>query len=224
MASTFPFENRASAGEELALNISEELANLHLSPEEALNIVVYALPRGGVPVAVPVARSLACPLDAIASKKITPPNNKELAIGAVTSDGCVLWSDNKPDNEAMENALVEGAIAKAREQLDAFSPGLPGLSPAGRFVILVDDGIATGMTVAAAAKSIKSQKPTRIWICVPVAPPSAIPFLQEYCDRLIVLQTPQPFLSVSRFYQDFAQVDTEEVTICLQEQRQWLQC
>lgn len=223
MASTFPFENRTSAGEELARAISEEVANFHLSPEEALSIIVYALPRGGVPVAVPIARSLACPLDAIACKKITPPNNQELAIGAVTSDGCVLWSDNKPRNEAMENSLVDEAIAKAREQLDALSPGLPGISPAGRFVILVDDGIATGMTVAAAAKSIKSQKPTRIWICVPVAPPESLPFLQEYCDRLIVLQTPQPFLSVSRFYQDFAQVETQEVETCLQEQRQWLQ-
>jgi predicted phosphoribosyltransferase len=219
VSSIFRFENRASAGEQLAKAISKEIANLDVPPEEVLNCIVYALPRGGVPVAVPIARSLACPLDAIAAKKITPPGNPELAIGAVTSDGCVLWSDNKPGNAVVESTLVDEACKKAREQLDAISPGVPGISPAGRFVILVDDGIATGMTMAAAARAVKSQKPTRLWICVPVGPPESLPFLQEYCDRLIVLQTPQPFLSVSRFYQEFPQVETEEAKAYLQEQR-----
>lgn len=221
MALNFPYENRISAGEELAKAISKEIANLHLPLDEVLSLVVYALPRGGVPVGVSIARSLGCPLDAIVAKKITPPGNPELAIGAVTADGCLLWSENKPENEAIENLLVAEARAKAQEQLDALAPGIPGISPEGRFVILVDDGVATGMTMAAAARAVQSQKPARLWICVPVGPPESVPFLEQYCDRLIILETPQPFLSVSRFYQEFAQVETQEAKNYLQEQDRW---
>ncbi|NEP41188.1 MAG: phosphoribosyltransferase [Okeania sp. SIO2H7] len=214
MSATFPYENRTAAGEELARVICKEVANLELSP------IVCALPRGGVPVAVPIAGSLACPMDAIASKKITSPNNPELAIGAVTADGCVLWSDLKPPTEAIANSLMEETRAKAREQLDAISGGLPEVSRAGKLVILVDDGIATGMTMAAAAMEVQSQNPAQIWICVPVAPPESLSFLEKYCDRLIILQTPQPFLSVSRFYREFTQVETEAVKTYLQEHRE----
>lgn len=221
MVLNFPYENRISAGVELAKAISKDIANLHLPLEEVLNLVVYALPRGGVPVGVSIAKSLACPLDAIVAKKITPPGNPELAIGAVTADGCLLWSENKPENEAIENVLVAQARAKAQEQLQLLAGALPGISPEGRFVILVDDGIATGMTMAAAARAVLAQKPARLWIGVPVGPPDCVPFLEQYCDRLIILQTPQPFLSVSRFYQEFAQVETEEAKNYLQQQDRW---
>ena len=88
--------------------------------------------------------------------------------------------------------------------------------------ILIDDGIATGMTMIAAVKSIKLQKPNAIWICVPVAPPELLQNLRKCCDRLIILETPHPFLSVSRFYSKFTQVETEVALACLQQQTEWL--
>ncbi len=219
MSSIPLFSDRINAGEQLAQFILRELAQLKTEGVSAQPIV-YALPRGGIPVAVPIARILGCPLDIVVAKKITKPQNPELAIGAVTADGHVLWADPKPFRKSQqslrETALLE-AQEKAQAQLAKFSPSCPQISPEGAIAILVDDGIATGMTMAVAVQALKAQNPAQVWISAPVAPAELMTSLQEWGDRVIVLEMPHPFLSVSRFYVEFPQVETSEALAYLQQ-------
>lgn len=213
------FLDRVGAGEQLATVIDQRIQE---QPWTNVATVVYALPRGGLPVAVPIARHLRCPLDVIVSKKITLPDNPELAVGAVTADGHVLWSSYRPHNGHLQQTILHQAQAKAAEQLARFSDHRPQIEVEGKLAILVDDGIATGMTVLAAAQALATQKPAALWITVPVAPGEMIWELEKACDRLVVLATPSPFFSVSRFYQYFPQVSTETALACLEEQQDWL--
>ena len=222
MSSIHIFHDRADAGEKLAKVIFSDFCHEKLTRDWPLNPIVYALPRGGLPVAVPVARRLSCPLSVVVAKKITLPSNPELALGAVTADGCIVWSKQKPRSLRVQYALIEKAQQKALSQLEKLSAGKAEISSLDRLVILVDDGIATGMTMIAAVKSIQLQKPNAVWICVPVAPPELLQPLRKCCDRLIVLETPYPFMSVSRFYTEFTQVETEVALACLQQQAEWL--
>ncbi len=216
--STVCFANRLEAGERLAEAI---LASFVEQPpiSGTLPLIVYALPRGGLAVAAPVAKKLNCPLDVIVAKKITRPDNRELAIGAVTSDGHTLWlpRSRSPREPAYlyEMALHE-AREKAHSQWQQFAPSRPSVNPQGALAMVVDDGIATGMTMAVAVQALRAQQPAQIWICVPVAPPEILPQLCAWADRVIVLATPSPFYSVSRFYQTFDQVETEDAIACLQ--------
>ena len=206
------FVDRHDAGEKLAQAVLTEAQTL-LDKK----FVVYALPRGGLPVAVPVARALGCPLDVIVAKKITRPENSELAIGAVTADGHVLWLE--PPYDQMRELDRDGLLSaqkKAQVQLAQFGDR-PEIDPEGAIALLVDDGIATGMTMAVAVKALKTRNPLEIWICAPVAPQEMVNSLElEGVNRAIILATPDPFWSVSRFYQVFTQVETEEALACLQ--------
>lgn len=222
MSSIPIFRDRTDAGEKLAEVIFSDFCQMNLTTEWMIKPIVYGLPRGGLPVAVTIARRLGCPLSVVVAKKITLPDNPELALGAVTADGCIVWSRHKPRNLQVQQTMIERAREKAQSQLECLSDGKPEVIPLGRLVILVDDGIATGMTMLAALKSIRLQKPNAVWICVPVAPPELVKSLRESSDRLIVLETPQPFLSVSRFYAEFTQVETEVALTCLQQQTEWL--
>ena len=222
MPSIHMFHDRTDAGNKLAEVIFSDFCHENLTTNWELNPIVYALPRGGLPVAVPVARRLGCPLSVVVAKKITLPSNPELALGAVTADGCLVWSKHKPGSLQVQYALIEKAQQKALSLLEKLSLGKPEISSLNRLVIFVDDGIATGMTMIAAVKSIKLQKPNAIWICVPVAPSELLQNLRKCCDRLIILETPHPFLSVSRFYSKFTQVETEVALACLQQQTEWL--
>jgi putative phosphoribosyl transferase len=213
---TIPFTNRREAGEKLAQAILAELEKVNTT--EACQPIVYALPRGGLPVAEPIARLLHCPLDVIVAKKITRPDNPEFAIGAVTADGHTVWGRSvfdKRDDEPYEEALHQ-AHTQAQMQMALFSNTHATISAKGAIALIVDDGIATGMTIAAAAQSLREQHPTEIWICAPVAPAGIEDFLSHWCDRVILLKTPESFQSVSRFYQEFTQVETEEAIACLQ--------
>ncbi len=185
--------------------------------------------------AIPVARKLKCPLDIIIAKKITTFSNRELAIGAVTTDGNVLWSSpkllkriscdllNKSRSLALEKALTqESQFASYRPQVNAegaICGSRSGVSP--RIAILVDDGIATGMTILAAAEAIKANhQAAQVWIASPVAPRPLLPELNQSCNRLLILETPSPFLSVSRFYFNFDQVTTSVALDYLQQYNQ----
>jgi len=192
--------------------------------------VVYGLPRGGVPIAQPIARLLQCPLDMIVAKKITQPDNSELAIGAVTADGHVVWSPSyriRPDSatgKSVEQATrdhyrdaLSRAQIHAQTQFAEFESTCPQADPTGAIAFVVDDGIATGMTIAAAVQSLRARQPAQIWICAPLAPLDMMPFLRGLSDRLIILATPYPFYSVSRFYGEFPQVTDEEVKHFLQQ-------
>jgi putative phosphoribosyl transferase len=213
------FSDRADAGEQLAQSLLTQVTQLKAAGINAVPIV-YALPRGGIPVAAPVARQLGCPLDIVVAKKISTPQNPELAIGAITSEGHVLWARprlfTKKHSSLLETALSQ-AQEKAQTQLAQLSVGRPTVNPQGALAILVDDGIATGMTIAAATQAVKAHNPAQIWICAPVAPAGLVKWLSQWCDRQVILQTPDPFMSVSRFYANFPQVDTEQALIYLQQ-------
>jgi putative phosphoribosyl transferase len=215
------FCDRQEAGEKLAQAVLQEIEQLELLTPA--NPIVYALPRGGLPVAEPIARSLNCPLDVIVAKKVTRPENSELAIGAVTADGYVMRSRQtafiQPRGGSWRLALQEAQI-KAQEQLEQFAASRSQVDPKGAIAILVDDGIATGMTMAVAARALRAKRPAKIFICAPVAPLGLVNLLKHWGDRVIILAAPETFLSVSRFYAEFPQVEIEEALACLERQNQ----
>lgn len=216
------FRDRTHAGEQLAAAIERSLTQIGA---DGTRLIVYALPRGGLPVAVPVARLLNSPLDIVVAKKISHPKNPELAIGAVTADGNVLWDQQAPfriEYSRVGEAALTEALNKAQFQLAQFTPACPQVNPQGAIAIIVDDGIATGMTMAVAAHALRAEQPAAVWLCTPVAPPALLPWLRQWGDRLIVLETPEFFFSVSRFYEQFPQVEVAEALACLQQQNEWL--
>ena len=215
------FASRADAGQKLALAIDALLVHQSTVLEEKPIPIVYALPRGGVPVGAEISQHIDCPLTVIVSKKIGHPENQELAIGAVTAAGNILWTPSykchfrypRWQQEALNTALEEAKSLEA-ELISA----CPKVNPKDATLILVDDGIATGMTMAVAVKALRKLSPKAIWLCSPVAPMRILPYLHEWGDRSIILATPQPFFSVSNFYLDFPQVETSAVRIYLQQQ------
>ncbi len=212
------FADRTTAGEELAEVICAALEQKTAEEGREFVPIVYALPRGGLPVAAPIARRLDCPLTVIIAKKISYPNNPELAIGAVTAKADILWNGQKVsgDRESQRREVaLQQALVRAKNQAEIFSPVCPEVNVSGAIAILVDDGIATGMTIAVAAKALKAQV-AEVWLCTPVAPLTLIPWLQTCGDRVVALQTPQTFLSVSNFYWEFPQVETAEALSYLQ--------
>jgi predicted phosphoribosyltransferase len=129
----------------------------------------------------------------------------------------VAESTAQASNDSYQEAL-RLARAHAQKQLATFEPALTHTDPQGAIALIVDDGIATGMTIAAAVQSLRARQPAQIWICAPLAPPDMMPFLRSLSDRLIILETPYPFYSVSRFYGEFPQVTNDEVMLYLQQQ------
>lgn len=221
------FRDRIDAGEQLAQEIHRTITKIEPVSSVAPSPIVYALPRGGLPVAVPIARILRCPLDIVVAKKISHPKNPELAIGAVTADGSILWDEQTPlrlRNSQQGQAALKESLKKAKQQLTILNSGRPQPNLNNNFAILVDDGIATGMTMAVAAQALRAQNPAaEVWLCAPVAPLSLLPWLDGWGDRVILLEAPESFLSVSRFYAEFPQVETEEALACLQQQKEWLE-
>ena len=221
------FADRDSAGEQLAQAIEAQLEQIR-SEGVSAKPIVYALPRGGLPVAAPVAAKLGCALDIIVAKKISLPEDPELAIGAVTAGGAPIWADRlplPPAHPKLQQALQE-ARTKAATQYKQLAASNSDLSPQeaiakgaqGAIAIVIDDGIATGMTIAAATKALRVHKPAQIWIATPVAPLVLMKFLRGLCDRAIVLSTPLEFFSVSRFYKEFPQVEMDVACSFLQAQ------
>jgi putative phosphoribosyl transferase len=223
MSYTPLFSDRTDAGEKLAKQIDSVIKENAASTKRP---IVYALPRGGLPVAAPVARLLGCPLTILVAKKISHPQNPELAIGAVTASGNVLWSEQKlfrsKNYWRSRELALNVAIDKAKILEEQLIPGCPQVNTEDATVILIDDGIATGMTIAVAAMAAKALRCAEVWLCSPVAPLKLLPWLSQWCDRLIILETPQPFLSVSNFYVDFPQVESSEALVYLQQQNQSL--
>ncbi|MBW4490879.1 MAG: phosphoribosyltransferase [Trichocoleus desertorum ATA4-8-CV12] len=221
------FRDREAAGQELALAVFEEFTRLTAAtnpdwqPLATAQPIVYGLPRGGIPVAAAIAEKLNCPFDVVIAKKITRPEDPELAIGAIATTGEVLWTQPQPwhlHRTKIYQAALQATLEKAQLQLTQFSSIRPQTEPEGAITILVDDGIATGMTIAVAAQALRQQKPAQIWICAPVAPLELVEWLRQWSDRLILLATPPDFSSVSRFYQNFPQVELGEALTYLQNQ------
>ncbi|MGG6297293.1 phosphoribosyltransferase [Leptolyngbya sp. AN02str] len=210
------FRDRLDSGQQLAQVVLSAYTQL-VAQVGDMDVVVYGLPRGGVVVAEPIAQLLRSPLHVLVAKKIASLENPELAIGAVTASGQLIRTRVHPRLRGADWAKArQRAEENAKAQWQQFSPYCPEVNSAGKLAILVDDGIATGMTMAVAARTVRLQQPAHLWICAPVAPSRMVDLLNVWCDRCILLATPEPFSSVSRFYQSFTQVETEDVIACLQ--------
>lgn len=183
------------------------------------DVVVIGLPRGGVVVAAPVAEALGAPLDVRFAKKIPAPGHEELAIGAVTSGGERVLYDELLRQLLVPPGYLDHATAEAREVAHARERDLRGLRPAeplrGRTVILVDDGIATGMTMFAAIADVAAEEPQEIVVATPVVAPSTADELATRADRVVALDRPPGFMAVGQFYEDFRQTEDAEVRALL---------
>ncbi|MFG2289343.1 phosphoribosyltransferase family protein [Streptomyces sp. NPDC048595] len=204
------FTDRTDAGQRLA----EALR--HLEGEEP---VVLGLPRGGVPVAFQVARALKAPLDVIVVRKLGVPYQRELGFGAIGEGGVRVISDDIVRRGRLDQSDVD-SVEKAEEaelvrQAHRFRAGRPRLHLEGRTAIVVDDGIATGATAAAACQVVRAQGATRVVLAVPVAPPDAADRLRSKADEFVCLSTPFGFAAVGEWYQDFSQTPDDEVVSLL---------
>jgi predicted phosphoribosyltransferase len=201
------FRDRIEAGRQLA----QKLMHYANRPD----VLVLALPRGGVPVAYEVARALNAPLDVFLVRKLGVPGHEELAMGAVATGGVRVLNEQIvralriPDYVIDAVAAWEEQELARREQL--YRGNRPPPDVRGKTVILVDDGLATGSTMQAAVKALRQQQPGRIVVAVPTASPEACDALKLEADEVICAVTPQPFYAVGLWYQDFTQTTDEEV-------------
>ena len=207
------FRDRLEAGERLA----DRLERMTLPRP-----LVLALPRGGVPVAVPVARRLRAPLDLALVRKIGMPDHPELAAGAIlwgAGGEEIVWHEALLRSAGLRPEDFDHILAQRRAELqERRARYLGGRAPRpveGRSVIVVDDGIATGMTVRAALAGLRRLDPARIVLAVPVAPPETLREIRPQVDELLCLEAPPGFRAVGQFYRDFAQTDDAEVIAAL---------
>jgi putative phosphoribosyl transferase len=205
------FPDRAGAGRLLG----GELLKLKLEQP-----VVFALPRGGLPVAYEVAQALKAPLDVVLVRKIGALWNRELAAGAIADDEQNLIFNREVISDAgmQRRQVEEGAQAELREierRRALYLKGRMPLDLKGRDAVLVDDGIATGSTVRAAVMAVKRRGPARVIVAIPVAPPDAIAELRREADEVVCLHAPTAFYAISAFYDDFRQLTDEDVVAIL---------
>jgi predicted phosphoribosyltransferase len=179
------------------------------------NLLVLALPRGGVPVGYEVAQALHAPLDIMLVRKLGVPGHEELAMGAIASGGIRVISDEVVRALGISERAIAAAAANEQHELERRERAYRGQrsSPeiTGKTVILVDDGLATGSTMRAAVAALRAQRPERLVIAVPIAPRETCESLRHEVDEVICALTPDPFLAVGQGYQDFSQMTDEEV-------------
>jgi len=201
------FLNRSDAGKRLA-------KALH-SYRGKSDVIVLALPRGGVPVAFEVACELGVPLDVFVVRKLGAPWQKELAMGAIASGGVVVLNKDVIESleiaeSELERVAGEESVELRRREL-AFRGDLPAPVVANRLVILVDDGLATGATMRAAIMAVKAMKPKKLVVAVPVAARQTCDRIAAEVDQIVCVQTPVAFEGVGQWYADFEQTSDEEV-------------
>ncbi|AMO62085.1 putative phosphoribosyltransferase [Mycolicibacterium phlei] len=200
------FRDRREAGAVLA----EELASYR-----GRDVVVLGLARGGVPVGWQVAHALRAPLDVFLVRKLGVPQWEELAMGALASGGGVVLNDDLIRSLGITDDAVSRAIARETEELHrrehAYRGDRPPLDVAGRTVILVDDGIATGASMLAAVRAVRALNPARVVVAVPVGPASACQELAREADEVVCASTPPKFEAVGQVFEDFHQVSDDEV-------------
>ena len=201
------FANRREAG--------RILASLLRKYDDRDDVLVLALPRGGVPVGFEVAQALRAPLDVFIVRKLGVPGHDELAMGAIATEGVRVLNDDVVMSLELEPEVIDAVAAREEKELARRERLYRGARPApdvhGRTVILVDDGLATGSTMRAAVAALRKQRPARIVVAVPVAAPETCEEFKTEVDEVICAATPRMFNGVSRWYEDFCQTTDEEV-------------
>jgi predicted phosphoribosyltransferase len=201
------FRDRAEAGRVLA-----ERLRRYAGRDD---VVVLGLPRGGVPVAFEVARELGVPLDVFLVRKLGVPGHEELAFGAIATGGTRVLNTELIERLALPPEWIEAIDARERRELERRERAYRGDEPppdlAGRMVILVDDGLATGSTMLAAVRAIREDDPARIVVAVPVGDPGVCARLETVADEVVCAITPRPLRSVGSWYEDFSQTSDDEV-------------
>lgn len=185
--------------------------------------VVYALPRGGVPVGFEVARIVDCPLDVLVVRKVGVPYQPELAMGAIAEDGIVIRNEQVislagVDEQAFQ-AVVDAETNELEQRIASYRKGAPAISAEAKTAIVVDDGLATGSTALAAVAVLKEKGAEEIWLAVPVAPHDSVAKLEREADRVVVLSQPRNFGAVGYWYRDFSQTSDHEVRSLLSRSR-----
>lgn len=202
-----PFSDRRQAGKKLAAKLTK-YANRH-------DVLVLALPRGGLPVAYEVACALDAPLDVFLVRKLGVPGQEELAMGAIASGGVRVLNEEVtgrfdfPDSVIDEVASREEKELQRRERLYRGDQAAPDVQ--GRTVILIDDGLATGATMRAAATALRQMRPLKIIVAVPVGAAETCDEFRSEVDEVVCAATPEPFMAVGAWYSDFSQTSDDEV-------------
>ncbi len=201
------FKNRSEAGKLLASHLTQYA--------DRTDVLVLGLPRGGVPVAFEVAKTLHVPLDICLVRKLGVPGNKEVAMGAIASDGVRVLNDDLVEEWRISSKTIDEVAARELQELqrrdlvyrgDRVPPNLYN-----QIVILVDDGLATGSTMRAAITALRLQQPQRIVVAIPVSSIVAYQDLRTEVDEVVCLKTPEPFYAIGLWYENFAQTTDEEV-------------
>jgi putative phosphoribosyl transferase len=201
------FRDRADAGRQLLSGLG--------AYQGRPDLLVLGLPRGGIPVAYEVARGLGAPLDVFVVRKLGVPGQEELAMGAIATGGVRVVNRDVVDALHIPPDVLDRAAVEETRELERRERSYRGERPepqvAGRTVILVDDGLATGSTMRAAVAALRQQGPSRVIVAVPVAAPSTCAELRREVEDIVCLETPEPFMAVGRFYHDFSQTTDDEV-------------
>lgn len=201
------FRDRQDAGQRLAVRLG---GYAHRS-----DVLVLALPRGGVPVAFEVARVLEAPLDVFVVRKLGVPGHRELALGAIATGGVRVLNPEVVYGLNLSPDLVDRVTAQEEVELawreQAYRGERPPPGVRGRIVILVDDGLATGATMRAAVAALRRLEPARIVAAVPTAAPETCEMLRAEADEVVCADTPEPFVAVGRWYEDFSETTDDEV-------------
>jgi putative phosphoribosyl transferase len=213
------FKDRRDAGKQLAQELSAYAGRS--------DVMVLALPRGGVPVAYDVARALNAPLDIFIVRKLGLPGHEELAIGAIASGGVRVLNEDIVRALNIPDSVIESIARRELQELERREGTYRGNRPPpevrGRTVILVDDGLATGASMRAAVAALRAQNPARIVVAVPTAAPETCEAFESEVDEIVCAMTPEPFYGVGRWYEDFSQTTDEEVRALLEEAARQLQ-
>jgi putative phosphoribosyl transferase len=209
------FKDRAEAGRRLASKLQ--------SYKDKKNTIILALPRGGVVTAYEIAKALNLPLDIIVPRKIGAPGNEEYALGAITESGQGIFNQEAINltgatKEYLAKEVVKGK-KEAQRRLKVYRKNRPVLKLLNKTVIIVDDGLATGLTMRAAIKSVKEKKAARIIVAVPVAAQDSLKLVSQEAEQTIYLDAPAFFGAVGAFYENFGQTSDEEVIDLMQKSK-----
>ncbi len=218
----------APLSDELALFADRRAAGVFLAkrlqPYRSKGLLVLGIPRGGVPVAAAVAQELDAELDIVVARKLAAPLSEELAIGAVTADGGRFLNDEIISELNVDQTYIERItqvqLTEAKRRAASLRGDAPSARIAGRVVILVDDGLATGATMIAAARAVKAQHPLELIVAVPVGSKTACKTLTKEVNAVECLTTPEPFWAVGAHYEDFSQTEDVECERLLREARE----